>query len=276
MKILTGMGMKLYEGQQLHKFIPPSGSLEVYMKTFKAIEYFDRMNKEDNLLARQKVEEAIALDPEYGVLYSMLAGTHLLDLIFQSSESPEISFAQANKNIKKALALDEEDSYAHLVLSHLYLITKEHDKAFAAAERAITFNPNGADAYRQLGLVLIMSGRAEEGIKHIEKAIRLNPLPPSIYLNDLACAFRFLGRYEDAIEVYKEALRLSPTSLISNILLTEAYVASGREVEARQQAQEVLRLDPSFSLDEYARMLFLKDEAVAKRHIGNLRKAGLK
>ena len=155
MKIMTAVGMKLVDGEQYgEKFIPPSGSLEVFMKIMKAYEYFSRMNKEDNILARQELEEAIALDPEYSALYSMLAMTHLMDLCFQSSESPLISFAQASKNIKKALALDDEDYVAHLALSQLYLVRKEHDKAIAAAERAIALNPNGADAYALLGFLL--------------------------------------------------------------------------------------------------------------------------
>ena len=159
------------------------------------------MNKEDNILARQEFEEAIALDPEYSVLYSMLAYTHLMDLYFQSSESPLVSFAQASKNIKKALALDDEDYFAHLALAQLYLLRKEHDKAIAALERAIALNPNGADAYVHLGCMFTVTGKPEEGIKLIEKAMRLNPIPPVHYLNYLGDAYYSLGRYEDAIEV---------------------------------------------------------------------------
>ena len=70
-----------------------------------------------------------------------------MDLFYQSSESPENSFDQASKNTKKALALDDEDFFAHVALSQLYLLRKEHDKAIGAAERAIALNPSGADAY---------------------------------------------------------------------------------------------------------------------------------
>jgi tetratricopeptide (TPR) repeat protein len=85
-----------------------------------------------------------------------------------------------------------------------------------------------------------------------------------------------LERYEEAIEVYKDALKLSPNSLLSHILLTEAYVASGREEEARREVHEVLRLDPTFSLDRWAKTLPIRDEAEHERYITNLRKAGLK
>jgi tetratricopeptide (TPR) repeat protein len=277
MKIIHSVGMKLVDGEKYaEELLPPSGSLEVFMKTLKAREYLFRLNKEDNILARQAAEEALALDPEYATLYSLVAMTHLLDLYYQSTESPEISFAQANRNIKKALALDSNSCTAHTVLASLYLLRKEYDKAVAAAERAITLNPNAADAYSELGFVLTVSGRAEEGLKILEKSERLNPIPPAEHLNQLGYAYRSLGRYEEAIEVHEKVLKRSPNNVFAHIWLTAAYSASGRQEEARHQAQELIRLDPTFSLDQFSEILPLKDKAEAERLVDDLRKAGLR
>jgi TolB-like protein/Tfp pilus assembly protein PilF len=275
-KIMGAVGMKLIDGEQYGEVYPPAGSLEVFKKIMKAHGYLFRMNKEDNILARQELEEAIALDPEYSILYSALALSHLLDLWFQSSESPVISFAQASNNIKKALELDDEDYLAHLSLSQLYLLRKEHDKAIATLERAIAINPNGADAYSQLGMTFNAVGEHEEGIKLINKAIRLNPIAPDMYQNNLGYAYLSLGRYEDSIEVYKNVARRSPDNLFAHIGLTTAYSASGREEEARHQAEELMKLDPAFSLDEYAETVAIKEKAEAEWYIDLLRKAGLK
>jgi adenylate cyclase len=275
--IMAAVGMKLLDGKQFgQEIIPPSGSLQVFMKQSRAFEYMYRMNKEDNILARQELEEAIALDPEHAVLYSMLAVSHFMDLLYQTSKSPLISFAEASKNTKKALALNDEDWTAHFALSHLYLARKEYDKAIAAVERAIAINPNGAVAYTQLGYLLTCSGRAEEAIIILEKAMRLNPIPPPQYLHLLGFAYQVLGRYEDAIEFYKKVLKRSPNHVFAQVNLTGAYSALGREEEARRQAEEALRLDPAFSVDRFAETIYMKDEAVLEKHISDLRKAGLK
>jgi len=50
----------------------------------------------------------------------------------------------------------------------------------------------------------------------------------------------------------------------------------GREKEARAEAEEVLRLNPKFSLEGYAKMIRFKDQAQIDRYIDSLRKAGLK
>jgi len=277
MKIMIGVGMQLADGGEYAEApLPPSRSLKVYMKERKAVLYLYRMNKEDTILARKELEEAIALDPEHSILYSELAMTHLMDLYFQSSESPEISFAQASKNIKKAIALDDEDYLALFVLSHLYWLRKEPDKAIAALERAIAINPNGADAYALLGNWLALTGIPEEGIKLIKKALRFNPIPPDIYLVYLAQAYSALGRHEDAIEVYQQVLKRSPKNLFAHIGLTRTYSASGHEEEARHQAEKLLELDPAFSVDKYAEFHYSKDKEAKERVIDLLRKAGLK
>jgi len=51
---------------------------------------------------------------------------------------------------------------------------------------------------------------------------------------------------------------------------------AGREDEARTQAAELLRIDPKFSLERFAKTLTYKNQTEIDRYIGALRKAGLK
>jgi len=51
---------------------------------------------------------------------------------------------------------------------------------------------------------------------------------------------------------------------------------SGRDEEASVQAKEVLRLQPKFSFEGYAKRLRLKNQADRKHLNDALRKAGLK
>ena len=106
--------------------------------------------------------------------------------------------------------------------------------------------------------------------------MRLNPIPPAHYLNRLGYAYSFLGRYEHAIEIHKEVLKRTPDNLHAQVCLTAAYSALGREDEARHQAEELLGLEPAFSLEQYAEILPMMDKAAVERYIANLRKAGLK
>ena len=50
----------------------------------------------------------------------------------------------------------------------------------------------------------------------------------------------------------------------------------GREQEARAEGAEVLRIDPTFSLERYAKMFPLKNQALKDKTFEALRKAGLR
>jgi tetratricopeptide (TPR) repeat protein len=88
-------------------------------------------------------------------------------------------------------------------------------------------------------------------------------------------AYRDTGRYEEAIAQFKKAINLSPDSLFNHLGLTATYSLAGRVEEARAEAEEVLRIQPNFSVERRAKMCFYKNEADCDRIIGAFRKAGL-
>ena len=68
-----------------------------------------------------------------------------------------------------------------------------------------------------------------------------------------------------------------PDYMGAHIGLTTTYSLMGREKEARAEAEEVLRINPKFSLDYYAKTgLVFKDQSEIDKVVNALRKAGLK
>ena len=64
--------------------------------------------------------------------------------------------------------------------------------------------------------------------------------------------------------------------LFAHLGLAASYVYLGREKEAHTEAAEVLKVDPEFSLERYAKILPYKNKADTDRYVDALRKAGLK
>jgi adenylate cyclase len=127
-----------------------------------------------------------------------------------------------------------------------------------------------------LGVILSFSGRPEEGIGLMEKAMRLNPRYPAGYLASLGVAYREAGRYEEAITLAKKALARSPNVVGTHASLAVCYVELGRLEEARAEVAEILRLNPDWSLEVLRQNVPLKDTAVLERRIAALRKVGMK
>ncbi|NIQ87749.1 MAG: tetratricopeptide repeat protein, partial [Deltaproteobacteria bacterium] len=274
-KILTALQVELTRGEQARISSRGTNNLKAYLKNLQAHEKWLQMNKESNALARQLAEESIALDPDYAVAYLTLASTHILDVFLGSSKSPKDSMKQAIALNKKALALDDSLPNAHSQLGILYAMTRQHDKGVAEAERGVELAPNSASAHDLLGMTLTYAGRPEEAIPVLKKAIRLQPLAPGKYYYHLGRAYLLTGQCDEAISACEEAVRRASNNLFAYTGATIAYSICGREEEARAAAAEVLRINPNFSCDYYARRSAYKNQADIDLVTGALRKAGL-
>ena len=124
-------------------------------------------------------------------------------------------------------------------------------------------------------MTLSYVGRPEEAIALLEKAIRLNPIPPNWYGFCLGDAHFLTGEYEEAIAAYEGVLHRYPDDMRALIGLAATYGLSGREEEARAQAEQILRIEPKFSV-MYVWTLPFKNQADAELLMDALRKAGLK
>jgi tetratricopeptide (TPR) repeat protein len=121
-----------------------------------------------------------------------------------------------------------------------------------------------------------MGDRPEEAIPLIKQAIRRNPIPPGWYFMVLGNTYRMIGRFDEAMVELKKAIAYSPDELLAHVTLAAVYAEAGRLEEARVEAGEVMRIQPTFSLENYAKGMSYKNQAHSDRFIEALRKAGLK
>jgi adenylate cyclase len=275
-KILTALQVKLTEGELGRFHAKGAKRLEAYEKYQQGLQYIRRFTLEGNILARQMFEETIALDPEYAGGYALLGWTHLLDVWLGLSKSPLTSIEQVFNMAQKVLALEGSLAEGHNLLGKVYLFKRQYDKAIAEAERSVALEPNNAYNIHQLAENLIFTGRSEEAIALYNKAFSLYPYPPSHFFHSLGAAYLLTGQHNKAIAACQKAIRRSPDSLIAHIILGAAYGSAGREGDARAEVAEVLRINPKFSLEYFAKTWPYKNKADIERYVEPLRKAGMK
>jgi adenylate cyclase len=274
--IMIALQVKLTRGEQAHLQAKYTNNLEAYIKYLQAGEYFFKFSKEGNVLAKQKFQESIALEPEYAPAYAGLAGTYIQEAWIGWTETPEQSGALAMQYAQKCVALDESLSSAHATLGIIHLVLRQWDKAIEEGEIAVSLSPNSADSVVMLAVTYKAVGRVEEALSMLEKAMRLNPMPPNWYLHEFGTCYRLMGRYEDAIAVLKRVLNRSPDYLNSRLNLIHTYVMSGEEEAARIEAVEVLKQSPDFSVARFLKHFPYKDQKILDGLKECWIKAGLK
>jgi TolB-like protein/Tfp pilus assembly protein PilF len=210
-QIVTTLKLQLTLQEQGYIVRKHTDNLEAYDSFLRGVEYYWRYTKETTAQARQMFEKAIALDPQYVEAYAWLGRTYYLESLFRWSTDPQ-TLEHAFELAQKALALDDSLSFAHSVLSLVYVQKQQYDQALAEGERGIALDPSNADSYVMQAHVLNSTGRPEEALKRVEQAMRLNPHYPPLYLFQLGWAYRLAGRYAEAVAKMKEVISRNPNN----------------------------------------------------------------
>ena len=277
MKIVTALRVKLTEGEIASSTVGGAGThnLDAYLKFMQAKKQMTRKSKEGNTLAQRLLEEAIALDSNYADAYLILSATHLLDMQYGLSGSPEQSLQTAEELVKKTISISGTNADAHAFLGRLYLTKKQYNEAIAEGERAVDMAPNSSFVHAALAYSLKNAGRPEEAIMLYKKAIRLSPLSDSWFFSDLGHCYGMLGRYEEGISAFKKAISISPESPYYHAYLAADYFLAGRKEEAQAEIAKVMEIDPKFSSEDCHTGQLYKNQDYLNRLIDAMRKAGL-
>ena len=273
--IVGALALNLREGEQQRLATEHTDNLEAYDCFLRGREQLWRFTRDQNDQARELFRRAIELDPNFASACAFLAVTHGLDYINRWGTSPSTSVEQAEEFATRAVALDDQNPYAHWALGIINLHLRRHDLAICEAERTISLAPNLADGHEALGNALHYSGRSEEALACFDRAMALNPYYPDVWLHFQAQAMFQLGRYEDAAASLKRRLVRNPNTDVSRVLLAACYGHLGRFDEARVEWQEVFRINPDYSLEHRRKVLPYKNPSDFERAVDGLRKAGL-
>ena len=278
-QIAAALQVELTRGEYARILHRSTSSFEAWTIMVKAESLFERLTKEDILKARELAQEAIRLDPEFSSAWAMQAWTHSIEVRLGFSRSLEDSFRQAIESGQKASELDNTQSVIHAFWNSIYTLQGEYDKALAEGQKSVDLGPSDSLAHMLYAQTLYYLGRFEEAVALAEKSVRLSPYCPAWSLDFLAHMYRMAGLYEQALETFQQLLDPSRAGDYNPIWtylgLSEVCAEMGRLDEAREHMYQILRIDPTFSLEVVRKTSFFKDNSHLERRLAALRQAGL-
>ena len=206
--------------------------------------YLGRQTKDDNLKAIEMLDKAVATDSNFAAAHAELAQACVWRLFLFAPEERNLE-EKAFVAVEKALSLDPDLAEAHLARGRLLWTPSNnfpHDKAIQEYRRAINLNPSLDEAHHQLALVYSHVGLLEEAQQELEQTLIINPS------NHLARyrvgeTMLFQCRYEQALTVLRKVPPEVNPALVGHQI---AYVlfSLGKKEEASETVKEFLKKYP--------------------------------
>ncbi len=275
-EIVGALKLKLSAGEQDRLTLRRSVNVEAYELYLRGREQAWAATRTGNVAARGLLERAIKIDPGYAAAHAVIAYTHVLDYINAWTSDPEESLQIGQETAQRAVGMAGDEPVAHFALGMAYLWSRQLDRAQAEAERCIALSPNSGEFLRLMAHVQLFSGDPAGAIETLKAYMRLDPHYTETALQFLAEARVSLGEYEEAVAAIEQRLLRNPQSETAYALLASCYGHLGRPDECRRAWEQVLRINPKFSVERRRHVLPFRNPEDYERRVEGLRKAGLR
>lgn len=227
---------------------------ESYTLLMAAVHLMHRNSRADFERARAMLDHLIDRNPDeplprawmgkwYGIRAAQGWTTNVVD-----------DARQALGHVQRALEADPGNALAWSIkgLIHSY-ISKDMGSARSAYRAALDANANESLAWLYSATLAAWEDRGEAAAQAAATAQRLSPLDPLKYYYDSLSATAFLvaGSLDTAIGLARQSLRLNRSHTSTHRTLAIAQVLDGRMDEARATVQELLQMDPGFTVGTF-------------------------
>ena len=230
-----------------------------------------------NANAHLHLERALELAPSNASALVYLSFVHSMDALNNWGVDVESSKGLALEAARRAVALNDEDALTQVALGLALLMSKFHDDAIVALERAVDLNPNLAQAHGYLSTAVANVGDYERARSSTEAALRLSRKDPdrARWRLALGVAAFINGRYEEVVSLMTEIVREFPEFHIAYRQRAAARSLLGQLDEARSDLARSLQLEPNQTVSGLRKQIPFEDSQSLEKYMGALRNIGL-
>jgi adenylate cyclase len=233
----------------------PTEKLAAYDYFLRGMANIYQGTKEANLAALQNFQRAIEIDSDFATAYGMCAYCYVWRKANGWMVDRERETAETEQLARKAARLGADDAVALCQAGFaLAFVVGALDDGVALIDRALVLNPNLATAWRFSGYVRVFLGEPELAIEHLNRAVRLSPLDPLIFIvqNGVVLAHFFAGRYDEALSWAQKTLRQNPNYAAAIIMAAVSAALAGREDEMRKAVGRLYEIDPKSGIANFS------------------------
>ncbi len=273
--IVAAIEPQVYAAENLRARRKPTEHLDAWDLVMRALSHYWRVTRQDNRMAQELLNRALAIDAQCGQALGLLATSHIFGVHMGWEDGT--GAAVAERAAQAALQADSEDPWAHHALGCIHLFARRLEESLAEFELALRLNPNFSLTQCYYCVALAYAGRWQDSEEAIGCILRLSPHDPMSALYYGAASYaQFVGRnYETAVRLAREAIHLRSDFVGGHRVLTAAAGMAGLDELAAAALEELRRVQPGISLAWIAAEMPIKHPSDREHYLEGFRRAGL-
>jgi TolB-like protein len=259
----------------------PTDSLDAYDSYLRGVAALHAVFEGNKASVSEAVgffDRAVRLDPEFAAPYGMAAWCYVLGKNYGWLGDDVPGPGELERVARQAVRLAKDDAVALYTGGFaLSRVGRDLNASAAVIDRALTLDPNLAEAWHLSGWIRLYRDEPDTAIAHFAQAMRLNPLDPLIFgvQNGTAAAHFLAGRYGEAASWAETAARVHASYAPALRTAAASHAFAGRIEEAKKYMSLMRQIDRELRLGGVAEVApFRRPEGVA-RYAEGLRLAGL-
>jgi TolB-like protein len=217
---------------------PSNENLAAYNAVLQSDFYFQQLTAESVQSAIHSLQDAVRLDPNYALAYAKLSLAWRQYAASFATNDNEEAYAAAKAAAEKAIKLAPDQVEPHKAAGWVAI---NPDLDFAQAEqefrRALQISPSDAGAKSGLSYCFMAQGHLTEAERAFHDTLSLDPLSVPIWFNLGRLAIS-AERYQEAEEAFRKALQIQPGVARAHAFLATLNVLRTDPAAATKEAQQ--------------------------------------
>jgi TolB-like protein/class 3 adenylate cyclase len=224
-------------------------SLDAYDLYMRALPYAFTPMPADADKALPLLGKAIELEPDYAAAHAIIAWCH--EQRYLRGGMQEETRLAALRHARLAIAGGNDDAAALATAGFVIAVCgRDFETALTAFDRSFVLSSSSALALGFSSLVRAWKGDDAIAVEQANRALRLSPFDPLIYLPYIGLAYAHFaaGRFEEMVSAANLASQSNPRFTPPLILLAAALGCLGRSEDANTIVQRLLELQSGITV----------------------------
>jgi adenylate cyclase len=224
-------------------------SLDAYDLYLRALPHAFTAMPEDADKALALLGKAVELEPDFAAAHAIIAWCH--EQRYLRGGLQEDTQNAALRHARHAIAAGSDDAAALATAGFVIAAAgRDYDTALTAFDRSFALSSSSALALGFSSVVRAWKGDDAIAIEQANRALRLSPFDPLIYLPYVGLAYAHFaaGRFEEAVSAASLASQSNPRFSVPQILHAAALGGLDRREDAMNVVQRLLELQPGITV----------------------------